>query len=173
MKTVGSEVCGSSRLMGQFVWEDMLLLSSSKWLVKAEISLLSICSFWRCWKQIKLNKKTQWADWDVIFLQITSEPQSIVLQQQFVWEDYGVKLDFQQLYSGLFSVMLTLSDHYISANSAAADQLCDVAVIWAAAICCRLPDFTPYLPTRPIFLRDSSTSSFFPSVSACCQRTRQ
>lgn len=47
--------------------------------------------------------------------------------------------------------MLTPSDHYISANSAAADQLCDVAVIWAAAICCRLPDFTPYLPTPLVF----------------------
>lgn len=55
------------------------------------------------------------------------------------------------MYSGIFSVMLTLSDHYISANSAAADQLCDVAVIWAAAICCRLPDFTPYLLTLPVF----------------------
>lgn len=71
--------------------------------------------------------------------------------------------------------MLTVSDHSISANSFTADQLSDVAVIWAAAICCRLPDFTPYLLTFTVFF--FLPLHIFPdccrSVSACCHRTRQ
>lgn len=51
--------------------------------------------------------------------------------------------------------MLTVSDHSISANSFTADQLSDVAVIWASAICCRLPDFTPYLLTFTVFFFSS------------------